>query len=94
MKNYVIRTATREDILDVYGKMNFPCRAWAVDYFGATVAVAGVSFQSNCAVTFSAIVDGVNIPKITIYRCALDLMNKIKSLNSVIETIEKVLGAL
>lgn len=78
---YTIRPATKDDIISLYGKeIMFPCRAWAVDYNGAVACVAGVYFQPNQAVSFSAMAD-VDAPKRKIFRAAMEMMDKIKSLN-------------
>jgi hypothetical protein len=79
---YEIRPATAEDIIALYGKqIFFPSRAWAVDYKNQTVAVAGVYFQPTQAVSFSAMMDGIGAPKRTVFRAAMEIMDKIKSLN-------------
>lgn len=79
--NPVIRPATPADIIDFYG-MELPVtvRAWAVDYKGETVCLAGVTIHRNMpALAFSELRDH-DAPPITVYRTAIKLMEKIKTL--------------
>lgn len=79
---YTIRPATSQDISQFYEKnTTYATKAWAVDYNGALACVAGVELRPKQAVVFSGMIDGIDAPKLTIWRCARDLMDKIRGLN-------------
>lgn len=78
MKRYNIRPATSDDYMSIYGELPlYLTKAWSVDYDGRLAGIAGVMFQKSTILIFSDIVDNVSVPKITIYKVAQELMEKI-----------------
>ena len=77
-----IRPAKKEDLIAVAKDNNyFPVRAWAAEYNGELACVAGVELAPKQAVAFSGIVEELDAPKMTIWKGALELFDKIKSLD-------------
>ncbi len=82
--NPVIRPATKEDIEEFLGPIDQTVRAWVVEYKGGKVALAGtVRISPFASLAFSNIRE-TDAPKITVYRTALKLFEKIKTTGSVI----------
>ncbi len=81
MDKIIIRSATADDIKAFHGRA-YPLtlRAWAVEYEGETVCLAGaVNTGHGSVVAFSSMKE-IAVPKITVWRTALKLFEKIKSL--------------
>lgn len=62
-------------------------RAWVAEHKGSTACVVGVEFQPGGAMAFSNIKEGLEVPKITIWRATLDLADKVKGLNIPINAV-------
>lgn len=76
-----IRPATRHDIKEFYGdKMRNSCRAWSGFYDGKLVCIAGVAITRNLMLVFMEMRTDQEVPDITIWRGALEIWTKIKSL--------------
>lgn len=76
-----IRPATRQDIKEMFGdKMRDSCRAWSGFYNGKLVCIGGVAITSHLMLVFMQGRDMEDIPNITIWRGALEIFDKIKSL--------------
>jgi hypothetical protein len=81
MKKYKIRTGTKEDIIALCGALPpYATRSWAAEVDGELAAVAGVQFTPTNAVVFSDINTELDLPKMTIWRGAVEMFNKIKEL--------------
>lgn len=80
--NVLIRPATIDDVLRFYKEpFQQTIRAWAVEYEGEVVCIAGVThINPRVLLAFSNIADGVSVPKITVWRTALHLFENIKSI--------------
>jgi hypothetical protein len=77
-----IRTATAGDIHDFYGGgVPYTSRAWVVEVGGVPACVAGAYRANGVYVAFSCMKQGMDLPKMTIWRGALMLMDKIASMN-------------
>lgn len=84
MNEPTIRPATQADIEDFIGPLDQTVRAWVVEYKGEKVALAGtVRISPFASLAFSHIRE-TDAPKITIYRTAVKLFEKIKTTGSVI----------
>ena len=80
----VIRPATKDDIEEFIGHIDQTVRAWVVEYKGKKVALAGtVRISPFASLAFSHLRE-TDAPKITIYRTALKLFEKIKTTGTVI----------
>lgn len=82
MRNYEIKAATAQDILDFYhSPFPYSAKAWVVRIGEKPVAMAGVYFQRSQAVAFSRMkIDGLNLPKKMIWRGVLDVWHNIREL--------------
>jgi len=77
-----IKPATRHDIKEFYGdKMRDTCRAWSAFYDGKLVCIGGVSITRNLMLVFMEMRTQSEVPKMTIWRGALHVWEKIKALN-------------
>lgn len=70
-----IRPATPEDIEFFFGTIAKTVRAWVVEYNGEPKGIAGTYREGNVTIAFSEILEHT-APKITVYRLAKELMNK------------------
>lgn len=74
------RVASAEDIEGVTGeKPVYSVKALAFFYDGELAGIGGYKIHNGSYVAFSDIKKGVEAPKLTIYRCALIIMDLIKS---------------
>lgn len=81
MKRYKVRTATGEDFEAISGgRPPYATRAWAVDHDGEVSAIAGVHLTPGGVLIFSDLKDGLDVPKLTIWRATLEVFEKIKNL--------------
>lgn len=77
-----IQPSTRHEIKEFFnGKMRDTCRAWSCFYDNELVCIAGVSITSNLMLVFMEMRTESEVPKITIWRGALHIWEKIKALN-------------
>lgn len=80
--SYIIRKAHRDDLVSFLGYTpRNASRAWVVVYRDEVVCLAGVEFQPFAAVLFSEIKEGLDVPKISIWRATKDIMKLVKGLN-------------
>lgn len=82
MTGYEIRPITSDDVLAFWGR--FPdqtIRGYAVDYEGELACIAGVTVERRYAVVFSEIKEGINAPKVIIWRATNEIINKLKQLH-------------
>lgn len=77
-----IRPARPGDFPPVCGKANDrTVIAFTVEWGGEPVCIAGVTLEKGQFIIFSDIREGVNAPKMTVWRTARKLAERIKSLN-------------
>lgn len=82
MKKYSIRSATEEELTEFLGFLpGHLTRSWVAEYEGKIAALVTVEFRPGGALVFSDIKKGLNIPKMTIWRAALEFEEKVKSLS-------------
>ena len=79
MDNVVIRPAKAEDVRVFFGTLPQTVQAWAVDYNGELAAIAGIARHPASMVAFSYRKPDVVVSKMTIWRTALKLWEKMKS---------------
>lgn len=74
------RMATADDIEAVTGqKSPYTCRAYAFFYDGVPVALGGYKLENGNFVVFSDIKEGVDAPKMTVFRCVLKVMEMVRA---------------
>lgn len=79
--NIEIRPITSQDILAFYGHgLRETVRGWSVYLDGELAAICGITIGHGIMVAFSEVKPGLEVPKITIWRTANDLMDRIKTL--------------
>lgn len=77
-----IRGLTEADIMAFYGHpLKSTVRGWAVYWNNELVAICGVTMGPGVMVAFSDIKPDVVAPKVTVWRVALQMMERIKALN-------------
>lgn len=76
----VIRPVTSEDMRRFYGSHERTVRAVAVELDGELVCIAGVAIEKGKIEAFSDLREGIDVPKITIYRYAHKIMRWIMDL--------------
>lgn len=77
----VIRPITHDDILAFYGRgLRRTVKGWAIDLNGELAAICGVTIGGGPVVAFSEIKPDLDVPKITVWRTARDLMDRIEAL--------------
>jgi hypothetical protein len=79
---YQIRPAQAADIA-AFSEFPLPrtIKALVVIYKGELAAIAGVTLENGLAEVFSHVKDGVDAPSITVWRCALQLIQWVKEQN-------------
>lgn len=80
--NPEIKIATAADIFSIYNApLPYAGKAWCVWMDDKIVGIAGVYFQPKQAIMFSdMMIDGLNVPKKTIWRTVKSLWENIKGL--------------
>lgn len=79
-REIVIRPVTRADMEKFYGTHPRTVRAVAVELDGEVVCIAGVAIEKGRIEAFSDLREGVDVPKITVYRYAHQIMRWIMDL--------------
>lgn len=76
--DYKVRLATRKDFLDFYGRLppqTTRAKVWEVD--GEPVAIVGWTIATGVPMVYSDVVEGLEVPKMTIWREAKKIMQEI-----------------
>ena len=71
-----------------YNKLpHYSTRSWAFEYNGRLAAIAGVQYTPQNFMVFSDVMGGIEIPKMTMWRGALEVFGEIKKLNKPLTAI-------
>ena len=82
MADVEIRNLTRADVLAFYGRdLRSTVRGWSVWQNNELAAICGVTMGPGVMVAFSDIKPDIVAPKVTVWRTALRIMEKIKALD-------------
>lgn len=80
-RDLVIRNITGNDIKHFYGDaIKHTVRGWAVDIDGVLVAICGVFLTRGCVIAFSEVVPDIDVPHITVWRTAKEIMRRMSGL--------------
>lgn len=80
-KPYEVRGLTNNDIKSFYGQgLKTSSRGWSIYYEDKLFAICGVTFGKSVIIGFSDIDRTIEIPDITIWRMAKDIMKKVDGL--------------
>lgn len=80
MDDIEIRPSTPDDVRSFFPTLKTTVRAWSIWYKGELSCVAGVAFTPSLMLAFMQIKEGVEAPKMTIWRCTKIVWENIKSL--------------
>lgn len=80
MDDLEIKPSTAEDVAAFFPELTCTVRAWSCFYKGELACVAGVAITPSLMLAFMQIKQGVVAPKMTIWRGALVIWEKIKAL--------------
>lgn len=84
MADYEIKTGTRRDIEEVLGdsRITFPTvRCYSMFYQGKLAGVAGIAIMKHSHFAFCDIKEDVGAPKMTIWKCAREMMSILAARN-------------
>lgn len=82
MKQVEIRQTIKSDFMAVCNRVNDKTvKAFTVIYDGEPVAIAGVILEKDHFIVFSDVKEGLQAPKMTIWKTSRKLIEMIKSLN-------------
>lgn len=82
MDNVEIRPITQADIIEMNGQpLRHTVQGWSIYKDNELAAICGVTFGRGVMIVFSDIKPDVVAPKVTIWRTALKLLDKIRGLN-------------
>lgn len=76
-KRVKYRSATREDITDFFGSVPHRMKATVFFYDDEIAAMAGYYTSEGKVVVFSDIIQGIDVPDMTIWRCIKIVMDEI-----------------
>ena len=80
MDDYEIRPSTEKDVKDFFPDLGHTVRAWSVFHKNELVCVAGIAFTGVVMLAFCQIKSDFKAPKMTIWRHALIIWEKMKAL--------------
>ena len=85
-----IRPATIDDIKKFYGMDKLPFSAQCLAFFldGELSGLGGVRFGNGYSIAFSDIRPDIRVSKMTIYRCALEIMKMVDAIKTPVVAIK------
>ena len=89
MPNIEIRPANAADLLSFYGKPSAKTvRAFCISKNGEVGAIAGITISPEIITFFSDMKDGVEVPKMTVWRVSKEIVRRVRKMNLPIYAIE------